>query len=196
MGKEDGMEMKRRHRDHERNTEKHENNVAFDRKQKSLSSSSQLSVKDRDKKHHHSCRENVIEFAVNASDIKDECEGFRRAFEASCSTIEQDNHFRHRRLTLSSENSASVQNIFKNLKYALTRRIFSSREMMIQTKSENEYDNNVKNNRRKLQDMNGNRNLPLLSLPTKKEVNYETIKKTVLLQDNIHNNEGKQKHYR
>ena len=150
---------------------------AFDGKLSSslLSSSSQLPL-SREKKPMQ-CRQYVSEAIMNASDIKDECEGFRRAFDESCSMI-QDNH-RRRLLSLNTKSKSPIKKIIN----AITRRIFLS------TETNKKYDNHGRN----LQEVNNNRyrELPQLSLPTNKHVDYQMITKSLLLQDDNDNKNQK-----
>ena len=125
------------------------------------------------------CRENVIQSIVNASDIKDECEGFRRAFDESCSMITGSRHNNHRLLSTNPETIHPIKKIMT----VISNHIFSSGE--------------EHRNARKLQEAsddtnNRHRELPQLSLPTNQHVDYKMITKSLLLQDDENNNGQKE----
>jgi len=54
------------------------------------------------------CHKNVIEFVINATDLKDECVGLRSAFDASCSILDNQ---KIRKLEVNSKNKKNVDKV-------------------------------------------------------------------------------------
>jgi len=48
----------------------------------------QHDMSEEQKSHRLECRDSVMEFVINASDQKDECDGLRRAFDAACTNLD------------------------------------------------------------------------------------------------------------